>query len=324
MNNLQLIKMFEIIEKDLLDSIDRTIFYSEVDKKPELVKEFLTKYIDLKQKCYAEIKNLKECLKNKTVIVTGGSSGIGKQVVLLFKKLGATVYVCDLKDPEIEGVEWIDVDVTNREQVFLAMQDIERIDYLITSAGLFGFDSDLTKQQKDRMFNVNVNGTKNFIDACFNKFKKSESGICCVTSGLCKTLDPTCLTYCITKQEIMKLVNSNRNKGVNINTVLPGPILTPLLLKDVPTLIGLAEYCNLNPEGYCGCPEHIALGIIEMIINKDINRDLAIDGGESSMYKKQDNKYWIEGYNGPFDIEFQGKKYCWDLDSSYNELTRKL
>ena len=99
-----LISIFEDLEKDLFKVIDKNTFYEGIEENPELVNGFLTKYIDLKQGCNAQIKDLNTTLKDKTVVVTGGSSGIGKQTAILCKILGANVYVCDLKDPEIKGV----------------------------------------------------------------------------------------------------------------------------------------------------------------------------------------------------------------------------
>lgn len=319
MKNKDLIFELKTLEKDLLSNADINDFFKGVDLESEndLTNQFLLKYISLKSECFKRMLTLNYSLKDKTIIVTGGSSGIGEQVAKLCKQLGAKIYVFDIKKPNIENVVWFNVDVTDKNQVDNAVNSIQNIDYLVTCAGLFGFDESMTKEQRDREFNVNVNGTINLVEACFEKLKKSSGGICSITSGLCKTLDPTCLTYCITKQEIMKYVTSKKNLGVKINTVLPGPILTPLLVKDVPTLVELAEYASLNPEGYCGCPEHIALGVVDLIATNQNNVDLALDGGESKMYKKEDNKYWIKNYNGGFSIEYQGKTYEWDLDNSY-------
>ena len=114
----------------------------------------------------------------------------------------------------------------------------------------------------------------------------------------------------------MKYLNLIKNQSVKINAVLPGPILTPLLLKDVNTLKDLAKYCSLNPEKYAGCPENIALCVINLILSEANNKEVAIDGGESKMFKKEDNKYWIE-IGQPLEIVIHNKKYIWELDKSY-------
>ncbi len=324
MKNKKLIKIFKKIEKNLLSNVSNE-FYSGVDfnSDNDVVNNFLARYIKLKLDCKRRIKKLSSYnLSNKVVVITGGSSGIGEQVAILCKKLKAKVIILDIKPPKIKNVKFIKCDVANKVDVADAFYSIEKLDYLVTSAGVFGFDENMSQLDKEKMFDINVEGTKNCIKQSFNKLLKSKGGICSITSGLCKTIDPTCLTYCITKQQIMKYLNTIKNKGVKINAVLPGPILTPLLLKDINTLKGLAEYCALNPEKYAGCPEDIALGVINLILTNANNTELAIDGGESKMFKKEDNKYWQETTK-PLEVIIHGKKYVWKLDKSYLKNLKK-
>lgn len=86
-------------------------------------------------------------LENKTVIVTGGASGIGKSVAEEFLKQGANVAVCDMSPdkPELESANdknfvYYELDVTNAKQVNDAFTDIIKhygsIDVLVNNAGI--------------------------------------------------------------------------------------------------------------------------------------------------------------------------------------------
>lgn len=317
MVNAQLIKMFKTLENKLLANVGDSFYWTNGQNNDDAINDFLLRYIKLKRKCKKKIKELqKNSLTGKTIVITGGSSGIGEYISILCKKLNADVIVLDIKKPSVRGVRFFPCDVTNKTDVCQVAKNINKVDYLVTCAGLFAFDENMSQADKERMFDVNVEGTKNCISEFFDSLKHNNGGICAITSGLCKTIDPTCLTYCITKREIMKFLNTIKNKKVKVNAVLPGPVLTPLLIKDINTLRDLAEYCGLNPEKYAGCPEDIALGVIDLILTGADNVELAIDGGESKMFKKKDNKYWV-GTEKPLQIYIRGKKYVWELDKTY-------
>ena len=105
-------------------------------------------------------------LENKTVVVTGGASGIGKAVVQEFLNVGANVAVCDLseQEPEFEFNEnsgkvlYIMMNVTSRESIELANQRIKEafgsIDVLVNNAGI-NIPSLLIDQNKNSKYELN-------------------------------------------------------------------------------------------------------------------------------------------------------------------------
>ena len=114
-------------------------------------------------------------LKNKVAIITGGASGIGKASCILFAKEGAKVVVSDIVDKA--GVDvakmirenggeatYVYCDVTKEEQARnLIGQTVEkygRVDILYNNAGMgmVKLLPDMTEQEWDRIFNVNVKG----------------------------------------------------------------------------------------------------------------------------------------------------------------------
>ena len=158
MKNKELIEIFNNLESKLLQNITDNFYYGvNFNSENDIVNDFLTRYIKLKQNCQQEINELSSsALVGKSIVVTGGSSGIGDAIVNLCKQLQAKVIVLDIKPPQVDDVLFIKCDVAKIVDVQNSFRNIEKIDYLITCAGLFGFDENMSQIEKERMFDVNV------------------------------------------------------------------------------------------------------------------------------------------------------------------------
>lgn len=280
---------------------------------------FLQKLLTLKMQCIEKTEALAgNEYANKTVLVTGGSSGIGKSIVDLYLKVGAKVVVFDIKAPDNDKVEYHNVDVRNRKKIKEAISSISDLDVLVTCAGVFDFDENMNEEQRQRMVDVNIHGVENMCEICMPLLQKSKGQICTITSGLSKTIDPTSLLYCITKQEIIKLTEKYASQckvtGVRANSVLPGPILTPLLVNALPTIEDLIGYGNLNPKNMIGIPEWVALEVLRVTSNSQYNnyQSTKVDCGEVSMSSIKDNKYWLPNYKGDYTFLIGNETYKWD------------
>lgn len=117
-------------------------------------------------------------LKGKVAIVTGGGSGIGKSISLLFAQEGATVHLIDLNiQAAIEVVEEIDklggnaiahsLNVDNQQEVISTFNKIGKVDILVNNAGIAHVGSLENCSEDDfmRVFNVNVKGAYNCLYA---------------------------------------------------------------------------------------------------------------------------------------------------------------
>ena len=310
----------ELIEKhnDLTQILGKYDLDAEKDNVELYL--FIQKLVKLKIHCLAQINELNpNAFMNKTVLITGGSSGIGKSIVDLYLKAGANVIVFDIKDCiEHKGrVQYNNVDVRNKNMIQEAISNIESIDILITCAGVFDFDQNMNDEQRQKMVDINIHGVENMIESCMPLLKNNRGQICTITSGLSKTIDPTSLLYCITKQEIVKLTEKYAKEyetsGVRVNSVLPGPILTPLLVNVLPTVDDLVGYGNLNPQNMIGLPEWVALEVLRVTNNLKYNNYLSteVDCGEVSMANIEDNKYWDPNYNGDYSFTINGNIYKW-------------
>lgn len=126
-------------------------------------------------------------LTNKTAIITGGGSGIGKAISLLFAEQGAYVHVYDFAiDAAKDVVEEIRLaggqaeahfcDVANQAQVLSLVNSLESIDILVNNAGVsnIGRADNTSEEDFDRIFQVNVKGAYNLLYACIPIMKKQK------------------------------------------------------------------------------------------------------------------------------------------------------
>src|SRR5438477_2141216 len=108
---------------------------------------------------------------NKTVVITGGGSGIGKAASILFAKQGAWVHILELNESnaqqamkEIEQINGKVIahicDVSNQQQVADIFRKIESIDVLVNNAGVghIGKADATNESDFDRLFRINVKG----------------------------------------------------------------------------------------------------------------------------------------------------------------------
>jgi len=128
-------------------------------------------------------------LEGKVALVTGGGRGIGRGIALRLARDGADVAVVDMRADEAAAVaaEVIDIgckattfiaDVSNREQVFAAVdhaaEALGGFDIMVNNAGiaLVGPIADVTPQEAERVWSINVNGVLWGIQAAVAKFKQ--------------------------------------------------------------------------------------------------------------------------------------------------------
>ena len=217
-------------------------------------------------------------LKNKVCIVTGGAQGIGLATALKFAQEGAHVAVWDLKrqgideavrqcrqcDVEAEGYV---VDVTQRATVDAAVKMVKerfgRIDVLVNNAGITQ-DARLQKmtaEQFDRVIDVNLRGVFHVSQAVADTMVAQGAGVILNASsvvGLYGNFGQT--NYAATKFGVIGFTKTwSRElgpKGVRVNAVAPGFIMTPIL-STIPEKV-LDDMKHRVPLHRLGTPEEIA------------------------------------------------------------------
>lgn len=129
-------------------------------------------------------------LKNKSAVITGGGSGIGKAIAENFAKNGATVHIIDLNLEQAQSTKTIiddlggssfvyAADVSNQQEVNEIISQIEKVDILVNCAGIahVGNASNTSEEDFDRVYRVNVKGTYNCLHAVLPKFINQNSGV---------------------------------------------------------------------------------------------------------------------------------------------------
>lgn len=123
-------------------------------------------------------------MKNKVVLITGASSGIGKSCAILLAQNGYTVYGVSRKSQEsaIDNLRFITCDVTNlasvKEAVEKVVQKEGRIDVLMNNAGagIVGALDLTTPDEYDFQMKVNVQGVVNMCCAVVPLMRKNRNG----------------------------------------------------------------------------------------------------------------------------------------------------
>lgn len=189
-------------------------------------------------------------LENKSVLITGADSGIGKAAAVLFAREGADVaivYHSNKEDAEkvkseVEALGRRSViiqgDVSNsefcKEAAEKVVSELGGIDVLVNNAGVqFPADAieDLEEENIRKTFDSNIIGMILLTKAVF-PYLKEGSAIINTTSAAAYQGHPELLDYSATKGAIVSFTRSlalqARPKGIRVNAVAPGPVATPL------------------------------------------------------------------------------------------------
>ena len=206
----------------------------------------------------------------QTVVITGGSRGIGAAAVELFAARGDRVVFLYEKNHEAAhtvaektGAEALCCDVADGTAVKAAFEKIGDVDILICNAGImhFGLLSMMEEAAWDRIFDVNVKGIYHCVNAAMPSFLKKQAGCVITVSSMWGQVGASCeAAYSATKGAVIALTKALAKElgpsGVRVNCVAPGVILTDMCASVEPEI--LAEMAEETPVGRNGRPEDVA------------------------------------------------------------------
>ena len=205
-----------------------------------------------------------------TVVITGGSRGIGAAAVELFAARGDRVYFLYEKEhaaaaavAEKTGATAICCDVADGQNVRAAFAQIPDVDILICNAGIvhYGLMSMMEERQWDRIFDVNVKGIFHCVNAAMPAFLQKQAGCVITVSSMWGQVGASCeAAYSATKGAVIALTKALAKElgpsGVRVNCVAPGVILTDMCAGVAPEI--LEEMAQENCVGRNGKPEDVA------------------------------------------------------------------
>jgi NAD(P)-dependent dehydrogenase (short-subunit alcohol dehydrogenase family) len=218
-------------------------------------------------------------LRGKAALITGGDSGIGRAVAILFAKEGADVAIvylnehADAKDTqrqvEAEGRRCVAIagDIGQedfcRKAVEQAVRELGRLDILVNNAAeQHPCDSieEISAEQLLQTFQTNIFAMFYMVKAALPHLK-SGSAIINTTSVTAYKGSPKLLDYSATKGAIVAFTRSLSQglieKGIRVNGVAPGPIWTPLIPSTFPAE-EVATFGADVPMKRAGQPEEVA------------------------------------------------------------------
>jgi len=242
--------------------------------------------------------------KNKVVIVTGGSSGIGKATALAFAKKGAKVAVVDWKENDeiVDLIKelgseaiFIKCDVSKTDDVkAMVAQTIAafgRLDYAFNNAGIEGDSAptqDCSEENWDKTIGVNLKGVWLCMKYEIPEILKQGKGAivnCASVAGLVGFAGLP--AYVASKHGIVGLTKTTAlecaTQGIRVNVVCPGVIQTPMIDRLTgKTKEAIEQFTGLEPIGRFGLPEEIANAVVWLCSNEAsfvTGHVMAVDGG---------------------------------------------
>jgi NAD(P)-dependent dehydrogenase (short-subunit alcohol dehydrogenase family) len=226
--------------------------------------------------------------KGKVGIVTGGTSGIGRDAAILFAKEGAKVVVAGRR--EVEGSETLDLvrkaggdglfvktDVSKaaevRALVDKAAEKFGRLDFAFNNAGIEGKWIPIAEQSEedwDQTIDINLKG----VWLCMKyeiqqMLKQGKGGAIVNMSSIAGMMGSAgAATYCASKHGVMGLTKSGAletaRSGIRINAICPAVIETPMgeRVFGGPEMRKYAT--SLHPLGRFGTPMEVAEAVVWM------------------------------------------------------------
>ena len=227
-----------------------------------------------------------------TVVITGGSRGIGAAAVELFAARGDTVYFLYEKDhaaakavADKTGATAICCDVSDGGAVRDAFAPMGAVDILVCNAGICwtGLMSMMDENTWDRLFDVNVKGIYHCVNGAMPGFLNKQHGCVITVSSMWGQVGASCeAAYSATKGAVIALTKALAKElgpsGVRVNCVSPGVILTDMCAEVDPAI--LEEMAAEAPVGRNGTPEDVAKAIAYLADSEFITGHvLSVNGG---------------------------------------------
>ena len=185
--------------------------------------------------------------QNKTAVITGGGSGIGKSISVLFAAQGAQVHILDL---DVEGPSKVvdeivkaggkatahKVNVANQEEVTSTYKKIGSINILVNNAGVAHIGKAETTMEADfdRIINVNVKGVYNCIHKVIPYMRAEGGGVILNLASIAGLVGlPDRFAYSTAKGAVlamtMSVARDYLHEQIRCNSISPARVHTPFV-----------------------------------------------------------------------------------------------
>lgn len=245
-------------------------------------------------------------LKNKSVVITGGGSGIGQAISILFAKQGALVNIIELNQVAAEDTvnQIISVggkavaytcDIANQAKVIEVFQAIGRVDILVNNAGIahVGNLENTSEADFERIFQVNVKGAYNCLYVAVPMMKSQGGGVILNMASVASTVGiKDRFAYSMSKGAVftmtLSVAKDYLQDNIRCNCISPARVHTPFvdgfIEKNYPNNKEemFEKLSASQPIGRMGKPEeiaHLALYLCSDEAGFVTGCDYPIDGG---------------------------------------------
>ena len=211
----------------------------------------------IRSSLYPEEKNL-ENLKDKVIVIFGGTSGIGKCTAILAKKYGAKVFIASNQTG---------CDITDYDSVEKLLKDVylktNKIDYVVNSAGVLRMGKLAERDIKDiqRDIDINYTGSINVAKAAIPYLKDSKGSLQLYASSSYTRGRAMYSTYSSTKAAIVNFVQALAEEltcdDIRVNVINPERCATPMRFKAF----------GKEPEGSLLQPEKVAEASLKTLLS---------------------------------------------------------
>lgn len=206
----------------------------------------------------------------KHVLITGGSRGIGAAAVAAFAARGDDVTFLYHRNYEAAqtvarrtGATPLCCDVANGDAVARLAPQLQQTEILINNAGIChtGLISQITPQQWQRLFDVNVTGIYHCVNTVLPGMLARQAGCIINVSSMWGQVGASCeAAYSATKGAVLALTKALAQElgpsHIRVNAVAPGVILTDMCREIDPAVLGALQ--EETPIGRHGTPEDVA------------------------------------------------------------------
>lgn len=242
----------------------------------------------------------------KVAFVTGAGSGMGLAAAKAFLECGAAVALADLNFKTVDDVAKsinsdgrkvvaIQCDVSNEQQVAHAVRKtvdtFGSLDFAFNNAGIqipYKETHEVTSEEFSRVVDVNLRGVWHCMKYELQQMLKQKSGAIVNNSSIGGINgNPGMGPYHATKHGVLGLTKSaaleNARRGIRINAVCPGLIMTPMIEKmvqDKPDILNI--FSAVVPMGRAGTPEEVASTVIYLCSQQAgfiTGQSIVVDGG---------------------------------------------
>jgi NAD(P)-dependent dehydrogenase (short-subunit alcohol dehydrogenase family) len=244
-------------------------------------------------------------LLGKSVVVTGGGSGIGRAAVEILLDAGALVTVADVNEEGGRAVvagaasgtaQFVRTDVSSEQSVeamvAAAVARFGRLDCAINAAGVVQHwkkVADISTQEWDFVNNINLRGMFFCIKYQIRAMLATGGGAIVAIASIAANLGfPMSGEYCASKAGVLGLVRAAATDyskaNIRVNALLPGSTATPMVERALATKPKEAGGPVAIPGGRMAQPAEIAHGAVWMICEQAsfmTGSSLTLDGGMS-------------------------------------------